>query len=354
MRPSIDLAAGRGPAAPDAGGVGVCCQDERQPGDRCPALAGPGCRQRTPTGRTVTASDTDGRLSVSVVICAFTEQRWGDLTAAIEALRGQSRPPDQVVLVIDHNEALLRRARSAWEPGVDILTNQAAPGLSGARNTGVAGATGALIAFLDDDATPEPDWLEHLVAPFADPRVAAVGGAAIPRWENVRPRWWPEEFDWVVGCTYLGMPAAGGEVRNVLGAAMAFRADVFADGERFLDPRWAASAHHLPGARRPSCASGYGNTARTPASCSSRVPWCTTGSLRPASGSATSRGGPLPRAAPRQPSPGLSAPVTRSAPSVPTWRGPCLQAWSTDWSPRSGAGISPALHVQGRSASGCC
>lgn len=181
----------------------------------------------------MTTSDTVGPLSVSVVICAFTEDRLRDLTAAIEALRGQSRPPDQVVLVIDHNDGLLTLARRTWEAGVDILTNQASPGLSGARNTGVAGSTGAVIAFLDDDATPEPDWLEHLVAPFADPRVVAVGGAALPRWETVRPRWWPAEFDWVVGCTYLGMPAAGGEVRNVLGATMAFRAEVFTGGEGF-------------------------------------------------------------------------------------------------------------------------
>ncbi|WP_210443329.1 glycosyltransferase family 2 protein [Nocardioides sp. SYSU D00065] len=181
----------------------------------------------------MTAPRVHGTPSVSVVVCAYTEQRWLDLTAAIDALRGQSRPPDQVVLVVDHNGALLRRARSAWQPEVEVLANQESRGLSGARNTGAAAASGALVAFLDDDATPEPDWLAHLTAPFADPRVVAVGGAAVPRWDDARPRWWPAEFDWVVGCSYLGMPAGGGEVRNVHGAAMAFRADVFADGTSF-------------------------------------------------------------------------------------------------------------------------
>ncbi|WP_210439611.1 glycosyltransferase family 2 protein [Nocardioides xinjiangensis] len=181
----------------------------------------------------MTASVLPGSLPVTVVVCAYTERRWHDLTAAIDALGAQSRPPDQVVLVIDHDESLLRRARSTWEPHVEVVGNQASRGLSGARNTGIMAATGALIAFLDDDATPAPDWLEHLTAPFADPRVVAVGGAATPRWDGVRPRWWPAEFDWVVGCTYLGMPPAGGEVRNVHGATMAFRAEVLAEGECF-------------------------------------------------------------------------------------------------------------------------
>ncbi|NHC25446.1 glycosyltransferase family 2 protein [Nocardioides sp. IC4_145] len=171
--------------------------------------------------------------STTVVVCAFTEQRWADLAAAVDALQDQTRPPDQVVLVVDHDEALLSRARRAWEPQVEVVANELDPGLSGARNTGVARSTGALVAFLDDDATPRPDWLEHLTAPFADPAVVAAGGAAVPRWETARPRWWPAEFDWVVGCSYRGMPAAGGEVRNVHGAAMAFRADVLADAGPF-------------------------------------------------------------------------------------------------------------------------
>lgn len=45
-----------------------------------------------------------------------------------------------------------------------------------ARNAGIAAASGQIIAFIDDDAVPEPSWLNHLVAPFSDPAVAIVGG----------------------------------------------------------------------------------------------------------------------------------------------------------------------------------
>ncbi len=58
-----------------------------------------------------------------------------------------------------------------------------------ARNIGVAAAAGEIIAFLDDDAVPRgADWLRRMVAPFADPNVAAVGGHV---WDpgTGRPQW---------------------------------------------------------------------------------------------------------------------------------------------------------------------
>lgn len=55
------------------------------------------------------------------------------------------------------------------------------PNISAARNIGARLAAGDILAFIDDDAVPEPAWLDHLIAPFADPQVAIAGGFVLGR-----------------------------------------------------------------------------------------------------------------------------------------------------------------------------
>ena len=169
-----------------------------------------------------------GRVRFSVVICAYTDKRWDDLVAAVESLRVQTHSPEEVILVIDHNPGLAARV---WReiPDVTCVENHGRQGLSDARNSGLAVARGDIVAFLDDDAEAEPQWLSLLAESYADPAVVAVGGFAEPDWAEGRPSWFPREFDWVVGCTYRGMPETASPVRNLIGCNMSFRREIFAD-----------------------------------------------------------------------------------------------------------------------------
>lgn len=164
--------------------------------------------------------------TISVVICAYIEDRWDQICDAIGSVRKQSLPSLEIILVIDHNPALFQRAKTAFLD-VTVLQNQQAPGLSGARNTGAAHSQGDVIAFLDDDAAAHDDWLKFLADAYENPRIVGVGGLTLPRWQTTRPAWLPEEFYWVVGCNYRGMPPSGTPVRNLLGANMSFRRDAF-------------------------------------------------------------------------------------------------------------------------------
>jgi glycosyltransferase involved in cell wall biosynthesis len=163
--------------------------------------------------------------TVSVIVCAFDDGRRALLEESLRAVLGQSRPPEELVLVVDHNYELERRMREAY-PHVTVVANEGPQGLSQARNTGVRNSTGDIVVFLDDDACPEHDWLAQLVTGYDDPDVLGAGGLVLPRWETDRPSWQPVEFDWVVGCSYRGLPEAVAPIRNPIGANMSFRRSV--------------------------------------------------------------------------------------------------------------------------------
>ena len=182
-------------------------------------------------------------LSVSVVICCYKFDRWQDVLDAVASVRNQTNPPDELIVVVDHNPHLYKELRDAL-PDVTVVENRYERGLSGGKNTGIDIASGEVVAFLDDDAVADAQWLLHLREAYSSPGIAGVGGSTHPLWETARPRWFPEEFDWVVGCTFIGREP--GVVRNLLGGNASFRRDIFAAVGGFSTDMGRSSSHARP------------------------------------------------------------------------------------------------------------
>jgi glucosyl-dolichyl phosphate glucuronosyltransferase len=169
---------------------------------------------------------TEAALDISVIICTYSEARWPDLMAAVESISRQNTPAREIIVVVDHNRRLLERVRAQFSAAL-VVENCGPRGLSGARNSGIALARGAFIAFLDDDASAEPDWLERLQRCFEDAQVLGVGGTVEPQWLSKQPAWFPGEFYWVVGCTYQDPPDKPIVVRNPYGGCACYRREMF-------------------------------------------------------------------------------------------------------------------------------
>ncbi|MBL6457512.1 glycosyltransferase [Belnapia sp. T6] len=123
--------------------------------------------------------------SPQVTIVINTCNRVAHLRSALQGLRGLRGARFEVVVVngpsTDGTAALL----AEWGAGIK-LRHCPEQNLSLSRNIGIAAAAGEVVAFIDDDAVPHPDWLAHLLAAYADPAVGAVGGYTV---DNTGTRW---------------------------------------------------------------------------------------------------------------------------------------------------------------------
>jgi GT2 family glycosyltransferase len=113
---------------------------------------------------------------VTVVVPTWRRAFWLDL--CLQGLTRQHRPPSEVLVVGRLGED--DEARSVVQVHADYLpvrwVEVARPGHVAPVAEGLAEARGNIVAFLDDDAEPEPSWMGTLVEPFDDPLVACVGG----------------------------------------------------------------------------------------------------------------------------------------------------------------------------------
>lgn len=165
-------------------------------------------------------------LGVSVVISTFSTERLEYVSRCIESIGRQSVRPIEVILVVDPDQELIDFYEERLPQDTKIIASGLA-GLSNARNTGIRVARGSVLAFIDDDAIADVDWLKELIANYEEPEVIGVGGLALPVWAAGRPAWFPEELDWIVGCSYMGLPHTNASIRSPLGCNMSFRNEVF-------------------------------------------------------------------------------------------------------------------------------
>jgi len=102
-----------------------------------------------------------------------------------------------------------------------------------ARNLAIRQVKSDIVAFIDDDALPFPDWAEEIVKTYAeDNSIIGVTGPIFPLWGQESLGWFPREFYWIFSCTYRDIPEKT-EVRNGFGTNLSFSQGAFNSGELF-------------------------------------------------------------------------------------------------------------------------
>lgn len=171
---------------------------------------------------------------VSVVVC--TRNRSRTLAESSTALLAVDYPPDRWEVVIVDNRSTDDTLAVAHEiargrPDLVRVIEQPELGLSATRNAGIRHARGEIIAFADDDAFPEREWLRALVEALLQENALAAGGPVEPWFQGELPRWFSDRY-----LPYLAAWDRGAEVHSLTyneyprGNNIAFRRIVF---ERF-------------------------------------------------------------------------------------------------------------------------
>jgi len=174
-----------------------------------------------------------GEPEASVVVC--TRNRASLLATTLESLAVQTFDAArfEVIIVDNVSTDATPEVVARWQAAHAIAGRRVVEerrGTNHARNRGVREARGRVVAFLDDDARAERDWLERLLRALEEESVTGVGGAIRLEWQSTPPRWLTERY-------LLSLLAEFqlGEARcrverfpYLVGTNMAFRTDVFA------------------------------------------------------------------------------------------------------------------------------
>jgi glycogen(starch) synthase len=113
------------------------------------------------------------RPSFSIVIC--TDSRLRFLRQTLESLKYLTHDNFEVCVVHGPTADGAKAYLDTQRPRVKVASCPVR-NLSVARNIGIAMSAGDIVAFIDDDAVPEAEWLNDLAEAFQDPSVGAAGG----------------------------------------------------------------------------------------------------------------------------------------------------------------------------------
>lgn len=163
---------------------------------------------------------------VSIIICTHRSERYEDFEEAINSLLSQSYNNLEIIVVVDGNKELYDKILKRGIEVDKITLNEKNLGLSESRNRGMKEAKGDIIAFFDDDAVADKNWIKELVRMYEGREAIAAGGKLLPKWVSKKPKFLPEEYYWLIGATHKGFPEEVTEVRNTFGSNLSFKADV--------------------------------------------------------------------------------------------------------------------------------
>jgi glycosyltransferase involved in cell wall biosynthesis len=174
---------------------------------------------------------------ISIITTSYTMDRLKDVIELLDSIKAQSYKNTETLIVAERSPRLAQRLKNyiaeKGYPKMQVLYNKGERGASAARNLALEQAKGDIIAFVDDDALPFPDWAEETAQTYAqDSSVIGVTGPILPLWEEESMSWFPRELYWIFSCTYWDMTKKT-EVRNGYGTNLSFHRKAFEPGERF-------------------------------------------------------------------------------------------------------------------------
>lgn len=174
-------------------------------------------------------------MKLSLVIATYNRSQ--SLVRTLKSVVRQSAAPEQWECVVVNNNSSDTTAAdfaafAAVHPRFNLrMVDEPKQGLSNARNCGIANSAGEYIAIVDDDETLAPEYIASYIELFDNnSRAIAAGGAVIPRYENVRPKWLSHYTEQLIanpirfGRGVRRFPAS----RIPAGGNMAFRREAFA------------------------------------------------------------------------------------------------------------------------------